>query len=70
MSKFEDYAKKRGKETGKILIPEDKKPDLSAGRHDLIALQRHKGIVKKKTAKKLEKIAHNRKRIQKEVGIG
>jgi hypothetical protein len=56
------FMQRRAKETGKIKIPEDRDHPLSAGRHPLVALQRHKGIVKKRTAKKLERIAHKRKR--------
>ena len=66
---FISYAKKRGLETGKILIPETKTPKLAAGNHALIALQRHKGIVKPKTAKKMEQAAHLRKKKLKEKGM-
>lgn len=60
--------KKEGKEKGKVPFFETKSHPLAAGRHPLIGLQRHKGIVKKKMAKKLEKVAHLRKKGQIEKG--
>jgi hypothetical protein len=55
----------KGKETGKVKIEEDKySRPLEGGSHSLWALQRHFGIVKKKTAKKLEKREHLKKKRQ------
>jgi hypothetical protein len=50
--------------TGKVTIPETKTKEapLAAGSHKLRALQKHKGVVKPKTAKKLEKIEHKIKK--------
>jgi hypothetical protein len=58
---MDQFVKRRGKETGKVTIPESQDQPLSAGRHPLLALQMQKGIVKKKTAKKMEKWAHTKK---------
>ena len=54
---------RRNKETGKVTIPETKpSPDNSGGSHKSKARQMHVGIVKKKTAKMLEKIEKKKKK--------
>ncbi len=63
---MDGYVKRRNKEEGKVAIPETHSHPLAAGRHPLMALQQHRGIVKKGTAKKMEKVAHLRKKRQKE----
>jgi hypothetical protein len=40
----------------KIPIPETTTPAFAAGSHKLLALQKHQGIVKPSTARKMEKI--------------
>jgi hypothetical protein len=54
--------KSQGKDKGKVKVKEDHAHKFEAGRHPLIALQQHSGLVKKKTAKKLEKSAHRAKK--------
>jgi hypothetical protein len=58
------FMKRRGKETGKITVPEtNPSPSMSGGSHKVKALQMHVGIVKKKMAKHLEKTAKKKKKI-------
>lgn len=59
---MDDYVDRRNKETGKVVIPETKKKKFEAGKHELLALQSHEGLVKPGTAKRLERMMHKRKR--------
>lgn len=57
------FMSRRNKETGKVTIPETKpSPSWSGGSHKMLARQLHKGVVKPKTAKKLERIQKKRKK--------
>lgn len=61
------FMNRRKKETGKVTIPETKpNPADSAGSHKTMARMLHKGIVKPKTAKKLERTEKKRKKKAKE----
>jgi hypothetical protein len=57
------FMKRRNKETGKVSIPETKpSPPMSGGSHKMMARQTHIGVVKPKTAKKLEAVQKKRKK--------
>jgi hypothetical protein len=57
------FINRRNKETGKVVIPETKpEADMAAGSHRLKANHMQIGVVKKKTAKKLERFEKKRKR--------
>lgn len=57
------FMNRRNKESGKVSIPQTKpEADMGAGSHKLKALSMHVGVVKKKTAKKLERYEKKRKR--------
>ena len=55
------YITKGKKENGKVPFFETHAHKLEAGRHPLMALQEHNGLVKQKTHKKIEKMTHKRK---------
>jgi len=66
---IKNFMKRRGKETGKITIPETKPtPPMAGGSHSLLARQREIGVVKPKTRKKLVKRMKNKKKLQMESG--
>jgi len=57
------FMNRRNKETGKVTIPETKpSPSFSAGSHKTKALSMHVGVVKKKTAKMLERTEKKKKK--------
>ena len=57
------FMKRRNKETGKVTVPETKPRAAEAGgSHQQMARMVHQGVVKKKTANKLKRIMHNRKK--------
>lgn len=63
MESMERFVKRRNKETGVVTIPETKpSPTDSGGSHKSLARQMHIGVVKKKTAMKLERIVKKKKR--------
>jgi len=55
--------KRRGKETGKVTIPQTKvSPDWSGGSHKTKALTMHIGVVKKPRAMALERMEKRKKK--------
>ena len=59
------FMKRRGKETGKITIPQTKPtPPMAGGSHTLMAAQREIGVVKPKMRKMLSKAMHKKKKRQ------
>ena len=64
---IKQFMKRRGKETGKGVIPETKPtPPGAGGSHTLLARQREIGVVKSGTRKKLIKTMKKKKKNQME----